>query len=367
MSKIDDHIWIGNVHDVNNKKLLETHGITHVLSCAKEIEKPDFPLKAYHQLPITDDKANSRTESLFREGAAVLHRWLDKGHTKVIVHCMGGVSRSVSVVMAYYIIYKGYTYDMAYSVIEKGRPAIHIHPLYVPILKRIQRSIQRKTRAKTRTRVNPSRIIIFNPSKTKCLVGKESYFIKNSPQISHDEKKKMEMVFTRKIRKPKESTDLIEVKYFSEKLHHSKDHVKKGQRITFGDIRYVDIDSKWYSYTYPQYVPEGTPFSFPGGQPKAQNITNTTCALRELYEETGIDLTKEPYSPTKLIDTNTKDNSYKIMYYITNEKEYKAMLSDIARKNKSPQAELHDLQFISVGNSGISASSKRILLQNPTN
>jgi hypothetical protein len=354
MSKIDNYIWIGNIHDVNNKKFLEKNAITHVLSSAKEIERPDFPVKAYHQLSITDDKANSRTESLFREGAAVLHRWVDKGHSKVIVHCMGGVSRSVSVVMAYYMTYKGYTYDMAYSVIEKARPAIHIHQLYVPILKRIQHSIQRKTRrafgtgAKARA-INPSRIIIFNPSQTKYLVGKESYFIKNSPHVANDEKKKMEIFFTRKIRNPKESTDPVEVKYFSEKLDDIKG-LSKG-RITFGDIRYVDIDSKWYSYTYPQYVPEGTPFSFPGGQPKAQNITNTTCALRELYEETGIDLTKEPYSPTKLIDTNTKRNSYKIMYYIANEKEYKAMLSDIARKNRSPQAELHDLQFISVGNS----------------
>ena len=349
MSKIDNNIWLGNIHNAHDKDFLKEHNITHVLSCAKEIKRPEFPIK-YHSLPITDDKVNSRTESLFREGAAVLNNWVRAGH-KVIVHCMGGISRSDSVVLAYYMIYKGYTYDMAYSFIQSRRPAIHIHPLYVPILKRIERSIQQKTR-----RVHPSRIIILNPNQTKYLVGKESYFIKNNPDISDSVKKEMELLFTRKINNPKESSDPDEIKYYSHKLRDIKDVVKG--RITFGDIRYTEIDSQWYSYTYPQYVPDGRPFSFPGGKPKQRN-TNITCALRELYEETGIDLTKKPYSLTKLIDNDIIHNNYKATYYITDKDEYKNMLSDIHIKNRSPNAELHELQFININVPNVSINSIR--------
>ena len=350
MSKIDTHIWIGSVYNAHDKKFLNKHGITHILSCAKEFRKADFQSKIqYHILPITDNKVNSRTELLFREGAAVIDKWVRAGHT-MIVHCHAGISRSVSVVMAYYILYRGYTYDMAYSTIQHKRPTLNVHPLYVPILHSLEKA--RKTR-----KANASRIIILNPSKTKYLVGKESYFIKNKPGISDHTKKEMEILFMRKIKDSvsKDTSNPAEIKYYSKQLDAIKDIVSG--RITFGDIRYIEIDSQWYSYTIPQYVPEDTPFSFPGGQPKRTN-SNTTCAVREFYEESGIDLTKEPYSLTKLLDTGSTNGNYIILHYVADEKEYAHMLSDIEKKNKSPNAELHCLQFVDIHSGEVSPTAR---------
>jgi atypical dual specificity phosphatase len=338
MSRIDTNLWIGTVYNAHNKDFMKNHGITHVLSCAKEFGRPEFDIE-YHHLPITDDKTNSRTRLLFREGAAVIDKWI-RNHKTIMVHCHAGISRSVSVVIAYYILYKGYTYDAAYTLIKERRPKMNIHPLYVPIL----RSFEKKN--KTR-KASASRILIFNPAKTEYLVGKESYFIKNKPGLSEDTKKELEVLFMRKVHKPKDSTDPDEIAYYATLLKKIK-WIVKG-RITFGDIRYTKINDKWYSYTIPQYVPDGTPFSFPGGQPKATN-TNASCGARELVEETGID-------SINIVDTDTKRGNYKILYYVPNETEYKEILSKIAAKNKSPYAELHSLQFVPIHSSKISRNA----------
>lgn len=342
MSKIDTHLWIGTVYNAHSKDFIDTHGITHVLSCAKEFGRPEFEI-GYHHLLITDDKTDSHTRQQFREGASVIHKWIRKGHT-VIVHCHAGISRSVSVVMAYYMLYKGYTYNMAYLLLKEKRPTMNIHPLYIPIL----RSFEKKNKTR-KTKPSASRIIVFNPTRTKYLVGKESYFIRNKPGLSEDTKKELEILFTRKVTKEKESNDPDEIAYYATVLTRIKAKgIVKG-RITFGDIRYAKIDSRWYSYTIPQYVPDGTPFSFPGGQPKLTNTT-ASCGLRELFEETGIEA-------NNLIDTHTNRGNYRILYYVPNEKEYKQILLKIAAKNKSPYAELHSLQFVPIHGSKVSSTA----------
>ena len=342
MSKIDTHLWIGTVYNAHNKDFIDKHGITHVLSCAKEFGRPEFDIE-YHQLPITDDKADSQTRRQFREGASVIHKWI-RNHKTVIVHCHAGISRSVSVVMAYYILYKGYTYDMAYLLLKEKRPNMNIHPLYIPIL----RSFEKKNKTR-KTKPSASRIIVFNPTRTKYLVGKESYFIMNKPGLSEDIKKELEILFTRKVTKEKESNDPDEIAYYGSLIHRIQGKgIVKG-RITFGDIRYIKVNSQWYSYTIPQYVPDETPFSFPGGQPKATNTT-ASCGVRELFEETGI-------KANNLIDTHTKRGNYRILYYVPNEKEYKQILLKIAAKNESPYAELHSLQFVPIDKSKISSTA----------
>lgn len=331
MSKIDPNIWIGTVYNAHDKDFIHTHRITAVLSCAKEFASNKIPSIEYYNLPITDDTADSKTEEQFREGAATLDMWINLGHT-VIVHCHAGISRSVSVVIAYYIM-KGLTYEKAYSKVKSARPAANIYPEYIPILKRLERqySEQSKPRAKA------SRIIVFNPTCTKVLVGKESYFYRKH-------------IFTRKVNRPKSPTDKDEIDYYSKKIRLYKG--VKSKRLTFGDIRYIKKGHQWYSYTILQYVPTGTPFSFPGGKPKLTN-SDTSCALRELYEETGV------RNVTKLVDTKLNVDVYKILYYIPNETEYLKILSDIQAKNKSQNAELHSLRFIDI-NSPLSSNIRNI-------
>ena len=153
MSKITSQIWIGPFSKAWDEKFLKRHKITHILCCAKEFNAPTFldnegdekVKKCWASLPITDDKSDAKTESQFRKGASTLNRWITAGH-KVIVHCYAGISRSVSTVLAYLMIYKGLTYDQAYDLVKKGRPELNPHPLYIKILKGMEKRKTRKRR-----------------------------------------------------------------------------------------------------------------------------------------------------------------------------------------------------------------------------
>jgi len=137
MSQIDPQIWIGNAGNSQDERFQKERGITHILCCADELHyMPAFTTPSnWHHLPIVDDAADSRTEALFIEGANLLKKWVEDGHT-VLVHCFAGVSRSVSLVMAYYIMFKGWSYDIAYSHCKQRRRHAHPHPDFSMILMR---------------------------------------------------------------------------------------------------------------------------------------------------------------------------------------------------------------------------------------
>jgi len=148
MSKITPQIWIGPFSKAWDEKFLKKHKITHIMCCAKEFNAPTFldnDKTHWASLPITDDTSDAKTESQFRKGAAILNRWINAGH-KVIVHCYAGISRSVSTVLAYLMIYKRLMYQQAYDLVKKGRPELNPHPVYVKILKSIEKRKTRKRR-----------------------------------------------------------------------------------------------------------------------------------------------------------------------------------------------------------------------------
>lgn len=141
MTQIDNNLWIGNVSDASNEQSLKENKITHILCCAEEFKYPPGFLyitgnvaAKWHYLPIVDDVADSNTEAQFREGAKKIDDWIESGHS-VIIHCYAGISRSVSTVIAYYMLHKGWSYDIAYLHIKSRRKQMNPHPNFVPILK----------------------------------------------------------------------------------------------------------------------------------------------------------------------------------------------------------------------------------------
>lgn len=141
MSEITDQIWIGSYGDTANECILEERQITHILCCAEELQlRVGFPYSQRyegHKVPLVDDKADEKTKAYFLEGATVLDGWINDGK-KVIVHCFAGISRSVSVVITYLMVYKGWSFNLAYNHIKLRRPRMNPHPDFIPILKTIE-------------------------------------------------------------------------------------------------------------------------------------------------------------------------------------------------------------------------------------
>jgi protein-tyrosine phosphatase len=56
-----------------------------------------------------------------------------------MVHCLAGVSRSVSLCIAYLIKHRGYSYQAAYEMIKARRRIIHPNDGFIAQLKAFQR------------------------------------------------------------------------------------------------------------------------------------------------------------------------------------------------------------------------------------
>ena len=139
MSKITDNIWIGNYNDSCNDAFLKKHKITHILCCAKEYTEISDKLNkseyVYYRLPIVEEPVGKRKfNAWFRKGAAKINEWTSKGH-RVLVHCAQGISRSVSTVITYLILYKGYSYDKAYGIVRAHRKKMNPYSEFIPVLK----------------------------------------------------------------------------------------------------------------------------------------------------------------------------------------------------------------------------------------
>jgi ADP-ribose pyrophosphatase YjhB (NUDIX family) len=211
-------------------------------------------------------------------------------------------------------------------------------------------------------------VIMFNPDQTLFLVGKETKWISEIDSLKESDRRNIRSLFSRYTVAPLEYNDPEEIAYYSQQisifltnpvLSNINMYVEtKPARITFGDIEYGKNSKGSYSFVRPRYLPKDRQYKFPGGGKKPIDTTLTHTALREFFEETGIDLTSAPYDQTRLLDTGNTSGGYRIFYYVTNEAEFLQAVAHIAAKNVSPSAELHDLKFI---RTNYKISSKSVL------
>lgn len=95
------------------------------MTAAKGIEishpKCDVPLVLY--VPAEDHDAYDISK-YFNQAVNYIHECLKK--TNILVHCLAGVSRSVSLVLAYLIKHKQMTYEQAYQAVKCKRKIVLI-------------------------------------------------------------------------------------------------------------------------------------------------------------------------------------------------------------------------------------------------
>ena len=99
-SEIRNNIFIGDLASASNKTSMKEQGITHVLSIyngSYEMFPDDFKYKIIH---INDDSWCD-IKKHFGEAIEFISDAVKDQNNKVMVHCQRGVSRSVTLVMAY--------------------------------------------------------------------------------------------------------------------------------------------------------------------------------------------------------------------------------------------------------------------------
>ena len=134
MSQIVPHVVISCFEETQNRIFFHAWEITHVLNCASELMSAEYPFPCpVQKFMLEDDEGFAPAESMIRLAAGKLEEWLRGGGT-VLVHCQGGVSRSPTVVMAWLIIYRKYSFDDAWTTAVKAHPHARPNRGFVKIL-----------------------------------------------------------------------------------------------------------------------------------------------------------------------------------------------------------------------------------------
>ncbi|KAL4641099.1 dual specificity protein phosphatase 13-like [Arapaima gigas] len=149
-----DEVWpnlyIGNVAIAQDKAALQEMGITHILNAAHSkqgsLGDQQFYGSAfvYYGVPA-EDTSNFDLSIYFRPATRFIHNALKKREGKVLVHCIMGMSRSATLVLAYLMLYHRLTATEAIEKVIQKR-AIYPNRNFLGLLLGLDSRLRRKRR-----------------------------------------------------------------------------------------------------------------------------------------------------------------------------------------------------------------------------
>ncbi|XP_031634632.1 dual specificity protein phosphatase 14 [Contarinia nasturtii] len=128
---------------------LEKIGITCVINAAPELPNTPLPLDAngstpvYLQVPVLD-KSDINIAEYFDQVSDLIER-TRQTNGKTMVHCIAGVSRSATLVLAYLMKYMNISLKDAYEFVRAARPQIRPNTSFVRQLIAYEEKLFKKT------------------------------------------------------------------------------------------------------------------------------------------------------------------------------------------------------------------------------
>ena len=117
--KITDKIYLGNEDTARDKNILKELKISNILICAEGCE-PFFPDEFKYKILYLDDDVEEDLLSWLKEA----FDFIDSSKDNVYIHCVMGISRSASVVIAYIMYKNKMKYEDAYDYVFNKRKVI---------------------------------------------------------------------------------------------------------------------------------------------------------------------------------------------------------------------------------------------------
>lgn len=123
-TELEPRIVIGSIpHTPADFAQLEQHGIDAILTLTRRDPQsyPDMPIWsdiAWHHGPIPDGSITDDKSML--ESVAFVDAMYKAGKT-VYVHCRGGIGRSGTILIAYYVLHRGMTVEQARNMVRPRR------------------------------------------------------------------------------------------------------------------------------------------------------------------------------------------------------------------------------------------------------
>lgn len=132
LDEVCENVWIGSYNCARDEDLLQSHGIHNVLNMASECNYT-FSARGMRLVKIGIDDGRLSNIGVFEKAAEVIADSVSYGEP-IMVHCAAGVSRSVTAVVSYLMLYKQIGLRDAMVMIQSKRSVANPHPLLVRTL-----------------------------------------------------------------------------------------------------------------------------------------------------------------------------------------------------------------------------------------
>jgi len=120
MKQIRKNLYLGDIEDAKNAKLLKSIGITTILSvCRSNFNLPE----GIKILKVGLEDSSNNESYMISLAVYVLKRLLKEGE-KVLVHCDCGIFRSPFIIASYLAIKESKTLEEAYKELKEIAPEI---------------------------------------------------------------------------------------------------------------------------------------------------------------------------------------------------------------------------------------------------
>jgi protein-tyrosine phosphatase len=139
MSFIYRSLWVGSVTNAMDVSMLQSVRITHIVNATAE-EENFFPQKfVYHRVPLYD-KTSERAAPYFDQ----VIEFISAAHAAgglVLIHCQEGISRSVTLALAYRMVTEHISLGKAFADIKLVRPEAEPNPGFLQELRELERRV----------------------------------------------------------------------------------------------------------------------------------------------------------------------------------------------------------------------------------
>jgi len=123
MQEIAPGLFLGGSRAAYDLDLLTANNITHILQVTDEFKTKHRNIK-YKVIPA-QDRLDYDLSQHFEDCIAFIDKVLSKKERAILVHCLAGISRSPSVVIAYMIKKYNLTYEEALALVVQKRPFVN--------------------------------------------------------------------------------------------------------------------------------------------------------------------------------------------------------------------------------------------------
>lgn len=135
-SRVGERLWVGDVIDAKNWQLLNALNISHILNATAEESNFHQDKFCYCQIPLYD-RASERAAPFFDDVFDFISSAHAEGGT-VMIHCAEGISRSVTLALAYLMRKEHISLSQAFEQMKQVRPEIEPNPGFLQELREFE-------------------------------------------------------------------------------------------------------------------------------------------------------------------------------------------------------------------------------------